>query len=367
MKTSTNKIAMSLLVATLFIGCADKTPQLTSAAIMQQYSNLSTLNDHLSSAKVSGVDYLAPKGYLQAHTLYDEAFELAQNKKPGAETLALEGLEVLKKSVAQAEVAKPIMQQVLDARTKAISAGAPKLYTQEFAELEGELKVATRALEAGEIEKGKEERIDLIQSYATLELQSLQGATTQNAEKAIAEAEKAQAKKYAPKTLKLSQEELALALNILDTGRTQTEKSAQHAAKSVYFANKSIEISKMVQALDAKSLEEVLLWYQTQLETLYAPLGDRLLFDQENGEVIKQIRSEIAMQIESKNVAQASLAQVTQKNLALQKELATSNAAYKQELSDSQSAYGENITEVEQKNAMQMAILQAQKKVQKPL
>lgn len=362
MKISSKKIAMSLLVATLFVGCADKTPQLTSAAIMQQYANLSSLNKQLNNAEISGVDYLAPKGYLQARAIYDEAFELAQNKKPGAEKLASEGLAVLEKSVAQAEVARPVMQQVLDARAKAISASSPQLYAQKFEDLEEELKDATRALEAGKIEKGKNARIELIKSYAKLELKSLQGTTTKNAEEAIAEAKEAQAEEYAPKTLKLSQEELALALNILGTGRTQTEKSARHAAKSVYFANKSIQISKIVQELDAKSLEEVLLWYQTQLETLYAPFGDKLLFDQENGEVIKQIRNEIAMQIESRKLAQASLEKTKQKNLELKKELLLSNAAYKQKLSDSRSAYEEKITAIKRKSAMQMATLEAQKK-----
>ncbi len=361
MRTTPKEIAISLLVAALFVGCADKTPQLTSAAIMQQYSNVSSLNTQLHQAKVDGLDYLSPEGYLKAHTIYDEAFERAQNQKEGAEELARQGLEVLHKSITRANTNKPIMQQVLDAREKAMSAGAVKLYAETFAKTESQLKEATLALEHGNIEKGKETRIELIKAYAELELKSLQGATTQSAEQAIAKAKKADADTYAPKTLKLAQDELALALNILSTGRTQTEKSALHAQKSVYFADKSAEIASLVKKLDKKSLEEVMLWYQLQLETLYAPLGNTLRFDQENQKVVAQIHDQIAEQIRIKEATQASLEKATKHGLNLEQHLADMNASYRNEVQTLEGTQSQTAAKTELKYEKQLAVLEAQK------
>lgn len=367
----TIRVSLSLLVATLIIGCADKTPQLTTAAIMQQYSGVSALNTQLQEAKYSGVDFLSPESYAKANEIYNDAFDRARNQEKDADALAQKGLTILQKSVAQAKSNKLVMQEVVDARQKAIDVGAPVLYADKYEKLEKQLRKSTNALEHGNLEKGKEDRLELIKSYAALELASLQDTTTEQAEKAIAAAKKADADEYAPKTLKLAEESLALASNILGAGRTQTQKASAHAQEAVYLANKSIQITKIAKAHKKHTFEEVMFWYQDQLETLNAPLEEKLSFDKENQAIVAQIRTQIAQQIRLKKEAEASLAEFTERNAALSNEIKAlgissdekffnMSTAHKNETQELQAAHAKKISEMELKYSQQVKGLTAE-------
>jgi hypothetical protein len=149
------------------------------------------------------------------------------------------------------------------------------------------------AIEEGKIEQAKELRAELIRKYAMLELDALQLDITRKAKAAIAKAEEEEADKYAPQTLKLAEEELALTLNILSAGRTETQKAQAHADNAVYLANKSIYITEMIKDFKRRnfSKEEHVLWYQKQLELINKPFGKSLSLNQSNHHVVMGLHS----------------------------------------------------------------------------
>ena len=93
--------------------------------------------------------------------------------------------------------------------------------------------------------------------------------TTEQAKSAIANAKNHDAKKYAPKTLAQAEEELALAVSILEADRTQTDKANAQADNAKWMADKSSSISETVKDFDRRdySTEDIVLWYQQQLNT----------------------------------------------------------------------------------------------------
>jgi len=301
---------------------------------MEKYQLVNELYVLLSKAEKAGVRYLVPEGYADAQKSYDNALDKAMSQDAEAEKLAQTGLEQLRTAMKNADTSKKVMRQALTARAKAQSAAAPTVYTEEYSKLEAKLKKATAAIEHGDMEKARGLRAELIKEYETLELNSLQLDITQKAKAVIATAREQEAVKYAPKTFKLAEEELELALNVLKTGRTQTQKAEAHANKAVYFANKSIYITETLKDFERRdfSSEDRVLWYQKQLELINKPFEKKLALDDFNHNVVMGIQAEINQLIKEKNAAKKSTTATGKDVLALQKRIEILKAEHKQEI-----------------------------------
>ena len=293
--TYMKNILVICFAVSLVAGCATKSVELSETAALQKYQTVNQLNALLVKAETEGTAYLAPEGYRKAQSVYDEAMSLAIAEKPGANERAQSGVEQLKTAMENAETSRVVLREVLDAREKAINASAPTLYTKEYNKLESGLRDATVEIENGQIEDAKELRAELIKKYSDLELAALMKNTSQLAKQILAEAEAHDADKYAPKTFKLAEEELALALNVLSSGRTQTKKAQSHADMSIYYAKKSMNITDLLIDFDRRdfSAEDAVLWYQDQLELVNKPFGQTLALDKPNYDIVIGIQNKI--------------------------------------------------------------------------
>ena len=330
------KILILLFSASLLAGCATSglQSQLSKSAAMDKYQSVNELYLLLNDAKKADLESLAPEGYSDAQKSYSDALEKAMSQDTEAEELAKTGLEQLRTAMKNADTSKTIMREALTARAKAQTAAAPTVYTKRYSKLEAKFKKATAAIEHGDLEDAKNLRAELIQEYETLELDSLQIDITQKAKAVIATARDQEAGKYAPKTFKLAEEELGLALNVLGTGRTQTGKAEVHTNKAIYFANKSIYITGILK--DSKrrdfSSEDGVIWYQKQLELINEPFETMLALDDSNYNVVMGIQAEINQLIKEKDAAQKSASEYKQELASLNKKMITSEASMKQQL-----------------------------------
>jgi outer membrane protein OmpA-like peptidoglycan-associated protein len=331
---SKQKIIIALFTILLMGGCAAHTPELSPSVAMAEYQSVNELNVQLKKAQKTGIPYLAPEGYQEAQMIYTSALDKAMAQDAEAAELAQNGLERLRIAIKQAGTSRTLMLEALDTRAKALNAAAPTMYPEKYSELEAKFKKATVAIEHGKIEKAKELRAELIKDYAALELDSLQANTTLKAKEVIADAEYQEAGKYAPRTLKQAEEELALALNVLSAGRTQTQKARAHADKAVYFANKSIYITETIKDFKRHNLtgEERVLWYQKQLELIHEPFEKRLHLDQSNRHVVMGFQAEINQLIKAKTATEKTSTATSSDVLALQRRIETLKAEHEQEI-----------------------------------
>lgn len=332
--TTKTKLMSAFLAAALLGGCTSSTPKLSPSVAMKKYQPVNELDMLLSEAEKSGVPYLAPEGYADAKKIYDDALNKAISQDAEANKLAQAGLEKLRIAIINADSSKTVMREVLAARTKAQKAAASTVYPEEYAELETKLKEATAAIEHGNTEDAKELRAELIKEYGALELNSLQLDITRNATATIAKAEEQEAEEYAPKTFKLAQEELELALNVLSAGRTQTQKAEAHADKAIYYAKKSIYITETVKNFERRdfSSEESVLWYQKQLELINQPFKQKLAFDRTNHTVVVGIQTQIDELIKDKIAAEKSTTATGKDVLDLRKRMEMLKREHKQEV-----------------------------------
>jgi len=290
-------------------GCAS-TPELSQKQIQQKYPAIAQLEQAVTTAQRSGVDMMAPKGYAGAERELSDAYSSAnKGQAAAAERYAKQGLDSIQQATRDAVNSAELLSEVLDARAKALKAGARDLYPDELGDLEKDLTKTSALIEKGKVEDAKEIRPELRQSYAKLELKSVKEGTVQRAKAAIARAQDNDANKLAPKTFKKAQESIAAAITILEADRTARDRAEAAAQQALIEAERSENIAEMVRDFDRRdsSPEDVVLWYQDQLNELSIPLNKQLNFNEANKKTVSGLQQDIAaLMVDRQHLAEAN-------------------------------------------------------------
>ena len=322
MKITSGLFGLGLIVAVIAMGgCASSQPKLTQDQILDQYPMVKNLQSAVTDARTKGAELLAPESYNKALDSLESAMDAAHNNKTDAANLeASEGLKIINKVKSDTETNRKLLSEVLSARERAIAAGVVTLQAEKFAELDGDLKKTATLVEDGNIEKAKQRRPKLIEDYTQLELTALKQGTADLAKSAIANAKKQDAKKYAPKTLARAEEEMALAVSILDADRSQTEKADAQANKAKWLAEQSAAITETVKDFDRRdyTMEDVVLWHQEQLSMVNEPLGGQLPFNEPSEMAVLELRNAITQLKTAEDKYGKQLALTEKDRLALQ-------------------------------------------------
>ena len=297
MKIIKKLLSLNLIAAVIVLaGCASSQPKLTQEQVMGQYPQVASLESEVKNARAKGAEYLAPESYATALKSLESAMNSAYNdKKDAASEAATKGLKVIDKMKKDTSSSRQLLSEVLSARERAMKAGVATLQSEKLAELDSNLKKTSALIEEGDIEAAKQRRPKLVEGYAQLELAALKQGTADRAKSAIASAKQQGAEKYAPKTLARAEEEMALAITILDADRTQTAKADVQSNKAKWLAEKSSSITETVKDFDRRDYtrEDVVLWYQAQLSTVNKPIGGQLPFNKSNEEMVQTFKTSV--------------------------------------------------------------------------
>jgi OmpA-OmpF porin, OOP family len=317
---------LSLLVA----GCTTP-PTLSEQQVISEYDQVAALKARLAEDRTNGLYDLAPSGFAAANDKLEEAISLGRSKRDDrVKALAEAAAARIDKAESDAATTKNLMREVLEGRQMAISAGADTMFKERFDELENKLHKAAEKVEEGDIEGAKKWRPEMIQGYAEVELDALKQDATEKARQDIADAIKQDADDFAPKTLKLAREELALAVAVLETNRTQRDKARSHALRSSQLAMQSVQITDLIRDFDRRdfSMEDIVLWYQKQLTLINEPSGEDLPLYLPNQEVVDTLRNKLA-----------TYAEMQQSELATRMDLQSRLDAVERENREAQSRY----------------------------
>ena len=322
MKITTGSYCLSLIVAFVVLGgCASSQPKLTQEQVLSEYPEISSLVTEVKNAKAKGSEYLAPESYTTASKSLESATNAAYNNKSDkAKKAAGEGLKVLDKMKSDTSKSRELLTEVLQARERAMAAGAKTLESEKLAKLDKDLKKTATLVEEGDIEKAKQQRPKLLEGYTQLELTALKQGTADMAKSAIASAKEQGAKKYAPKTLAQAEEKMTLAVSILDADRTQTDKADIQAKNAKYLAEKSSVITEIVKDFDRRDYtkEDMVLWHQSKLTEVNQPLGAQLPFNESDDKVVLSLKSAIIKLKAAEDKYGKELASTEKERLALE-------------------------------------------------
>ena len=327
MKITVSLFRLNLLAAIIVLGgCASSQPKLTQEQVQEQYPQVTQLESAVKNSKSKGAELFAPESYAKVSDSLASAMDAAHNnKQDDASKAATEGLKTIDKLNSDTQKSREILSEVVEARQRAISAGVVSLQVDKLTEMDKKLKKTSALIEDGKIEDAKQLRPELIEGYTQLELTSLKIGTAELAKSVIADAKKNDAKKYAPKTLAEAEETLALAESILEADRTQTDKANIQAKNAQWLAEKSSSITETVKDFERRdyTTEDIVLWYQQQLNTVNEPIGGQLPFNKANDEMVQTFKATVK-QLKSAEVEYSEQLALTEieRTTMLQKESA---------------------------------------------
>jgi len=339
--------ALIIFACGLIAGCAT-TPQLTQEQALSQSAQLTSLENRLNAAKSDGIDYLSPENFKKARAQYSSALKDAMAHRTDAANLAAaKGLEILDQANSVAQRNRVIFRDVLISRDRAITANAPTLFPDKFNDTDSILRTATKLVEQGKEESAKEKRPELLKGYSEVELLALKKDTVSEAETVLARAKKMDVDEYAPKTYKLAQEELQVALSLLDANRQNTEKANQHAVRAIWLADRGINITDLAKDFERRDFEreDIILWYQQQLDEINAPLGITLPFDEANRKVIVAMQDGISTLVKNNSTLTVQLDKT--KN-----DLMTAEQRHQEEMAQLQQKYESELGSEKQQQAL---------------
>lgn len=327
-------IALAIAVTYMY-GCASQ-PNLAQDQILSQYDKVASLDAAVKKAKANDAELLAAESYNKASQSLNRAMYAAKNNsKEVADREAIEGLKTIDKLTRDMNTTREILADVLQARENAVKAGAASLPGTQLAEVDNDLKRTATLVEDGRIEKAKQRRPALLTDYNKVHLVALKQNTMKLAKTAIADARAQRAGKYAPKTLSQAEEEMKLAVTILDADRSQTSKANEHAHKAKTLAEQSAAITETVKDFDRRdySLEDIVLWHQRQLSTINEPFGKTLALNKPTEKVTLDMQNRIAKLINERNMTRSQL-QETEQLSQVQQESAEKRIAVLKSISE---------------------------------
>jgi outer membrane protein OmpA-like peptidoglycan-associated protein len=318
------RFCFSLLLTTILAGCATG-PTLTQEQILAQNERIAALDKGLRDAAAQNVDNLAPDGYASARAQLDTALaEAKADRAASANSEAAAGLRTLATANQHAEVSRDVFREVIEARNKALQAGADRTFPERLADLDKEFRKAANLIERDDITAAKDRRPRLITGYENLQLAALKEGTVEAAQAAIADAKNKGAAKYAPKTFKLAEDEMKLAESVLEADRTETDRANTHAKRAKYLAEQSIWVTELIKDFKRRdyTLEDAVIWYQGQLSEVAAPLNEPLPFNEPNRNVVLSLRQTIEDLMKEHSRSAVELSLTDEQRAAIDKVLA---------------------------------------------
>lgn len=327
------KLVIPCIIALCATGCAS-TQYLSQQEITSRFESVAQLQQAMSNAESANLKLLSPKMYKKAQDSLDESLALAKQGDTNATKKAQKGLAALESAQVNGEKARDMLSGALAAREKAEQAGAQNAMKNSYKEADKDLASLSRAVENGDFARVREERTDLEKSFRKLELKALKQDIIESAQKSFRTAKELDAPRYAPKTYKQAEEEMRLALNILEVNRGATDEAEKYAERALWWSERSIAVTETVKNFKQGdySQEDIVLWYQDQFSSVMAPTGQALPLNYDHKRLMSSMRSDLenlvadkeqlvtenqALTAQSENIASAGL----QKQMEMESQL----------------------------------------------
>lgn len=295
------KIVIPCIIA-LFSSACTTTNYLTEQEITSRYEAVAELQQAFTLAESSNLKMMSPKMYEKARMAMTEAMDMAKMGNEGANKQAEIGLNALAMAKTNGEKSRDMLESVIMARQKAEQVGAQNMMKDEYMEADKMLISLSKAVEDGNYDRVREERIDLAKTYRNLELKAMKQDIVESAQKSMDDAIKMGAKKHAPKTFKQAEEEMRLALNILEVNRGAQDEAENYAERARWWAERSMSITETVKNFKQGdySEEDIVLWYQDQFASVMAPVNESLPMNYDHKRFMASMRMDLEGIVDSK-------------------------------------------------------------------
>ena len=238
------------------------------APVVEDYANtasssqeLASFADDMTAANAQQVNVLSPQHFKQAQDALNDAKRDQEHQKEAKVVLhrIAEGRVYLKQANAVAGVAHQNIEEVIQARTQAITAGAPGFLSVESRAADQELTNITSDIEKNDLNSAKKNSADLQAKYMVLELSAIKHTQLAEARNTIVVAVKEGARNFAPRSLALAEKTVSDADAYITANRHENEKIKEFSASALANANHLLKITRESKMNNKAAPEELAL------------------------------------------------------------------------------------------------------------
>ncbi|RKY81664.1 hypothetical protein DRQ07_03455 [candidate division KSB1 bacterium] len=263
----------------------------------------------LQQAKMINAKIYSPKQFAKAQEYYnkaDKGYSQGKNLETIRKQIKLATVYFLK-AVETSKIVKTELSECIAARNDALAADAPVFKKDKWDEAEHEFNNAVKAIEDGNIEKGRKSGKKAMDLYKKVELESIKAHYLDEAKKLLEFADKKDVKKRAPESIKKAKDYIIRAEDLLAHNRYDTDQARQLAQEAKYEAEHAIYISDTIKKMEQqnKTVESVILDAEAQIQLISDALDMKARFLKGFGEPVAKIISQIEqLQKDNENLTQ---------------------------------------------------------------
>ncbi len=283
-------IGMAFLVSLFLLplhgcGSSEAVTDTTLSAEQQSIRNelFQTADAKLEHLKSIQADVLSPGHFSTGMGHYERAERLLLQER-GIEQIRSE-LQQAVSAFEQAEEAAVIgevtFRSAMQARSDALDAKAPVFSPDSWNRAESEFRTAAQSLEAGNVNRAREQARGAETRYRTVELEAIKANFLNSAREKLREAESEQAQRNAPKTYAQARAEIENVEQLLSEDRYDTEEAGRRAELADYRASYALYLHREITAMrrENKTFEDLFLEMEAPLTKVAGALEVDLRFD----------------------------------------------------------------------------------------
>jgi outer membrane protein OmpA-like peptidoglycan-associated protein len=320
MSRSTNLLIASAF-ALGFIGCASAPSNVVSIPNSADPSvEISRTEEMVNEARAKQMNVLSPDNFKSAEHELSKAKDYQADKKSAEKILERVSYSRawLQLGEGKADIAKKSLGEITDARSGALKAGAPNLYSKEWKKLENQLENVTKDIENGSLTAAEKKGPDLVASYRQIERDSVAKQYLGKAKVTIDAAQKDKAQEKAPKSLAMAEGKYNQTMKLIAQDPRNTAAISRTAADAT---RESDHLAEVMGKVNAGNSEALVLQTERQQRMITNLRGENQSQEKELAQAGQQL--EVAKETEAELARQQALTQTADK---IRKELRPNEA-----------------------------------------
>lgn len=230
----------------------------------------------LQTARGARADILAPDAFQEGMKRYQEADEDLKRGRDleGIRNKLRAATQYFRKATEETKLANVTLATALAARDDAADAEAAQYSSELWGRAEDRFEDAASDLESGDVNSAKRKAADAQKVYRDAELDAIKTHYLKGTWDLLAQADKQDVEKRAPRTLKHAQDLANQAEKLLNENRYDTDEPRALAQEARYEAQHALYLANEVRNVerDRTSMEDVLLSAEDHLHKIAAAM-----------------------------------------------------------------------------------------------
>lgn len=214
-------------------------------------------DNEITTARKNKINVLSPTRFARAEKSLTEARTSLERGDEISNIFrrVAEGRAQLNEAEDMAQIAQTTLPDVIKSRDMARAAGATEL--DDYADTEEAFLALTKAIENNNLRQAQQGKARVANEFQDLELQAIKKETIGEVRKLIEQAEKEEAKKYAPESLAVAKKKLEDTDAFITQNPYEKEKMLEMSADALFYAQRLNQInaeSKKIRDMESEKI-----------------------------------------------------------------------------------------------------------------